>query len=77
MAKRFYEFLCENDHTIEAYVDSETRTINCKICSSKAGRIISSPAINLEGWSGNFPGAANKFDSRHREKLKAEQKANS
>jgi len=77
MAKRFYDFLCKNDHTTEAFVDTECRTVNCKVCSESAKRIISGAAINLEGWSGSFPGAANKFDSRHREKLKAEQKANS
>ena len=42
-----------------------------------AKRKVSAPAIKLEGWSGSFPGAANKFDRIHREKLAAERKANS
>jgi hypothetical protein len=77
MTKRIYEFVCKNDHINEIYVDSAVRTVNCQVCSQDAERMISSPAIKLEGWSGSFPGAANKFDRIHREKLKAEQKANS
>ena len=77
MAKRFYDFLCEQSHITEAYVDSSVRSIKCSTCAEDANRMVSSPAIKLEGWSGHFPGAANKFDHIHREKLKAEQKANS
>ena len=77
MAKRYFDFLCEDDHVHEAFVESEVRTISCKTCSKDAHRMVSSPAIKLEGWSGSFPGAAAKFDRIHREKLKAEQKANS
>lgn len=77
MAKRIYEFLCKNSHISETYVESSVRNIKCNTCSEDAERIVSTPAIKLEGWSGSFPGAANKFDRIHREKLKAEQKANS
>lgn len=77
MAKRFFDFLCRQEHITEAYVDSDVRSIKCHTCEQDADRIISSPAIKLEGWSGSFPGAANKFDRIHREKLKAEQKAKS
>ena len=38
--------------------------------------VISAPSINLEGWSGNFPSSWLKFDQKHRDKLKAERKAN-
>lgn len=77
MTKRFFDFLCEQGHKTEAYIDSEVREINCKVCSQTAKRVVSGAAIKLEGWSGSFPGAAAKFDRIHREKLKAEQKANS
>lgn len=77
MAKRFFDFRCEDSHVSEAFVDAEVRTISCKACSKDAERMVSSPAFKLEGWSGSFPGAAMKFDRIHREKLKAEQKANS
>lgn len=75
--KRIFEFCCEDFHITEAYIDDSVREKECPICSKNAKRVVSSPAIKLEGWSGSFPGAANKFDRIHREKLKAEQKANS
>ena len=74
--KRIYEFVCENGHRTEKLTGYETVSLKCD-CGGSANRVISAPAINLEGWSGRFPGAANKFDCRHRDKLKAEQKANS
>lgn len=77
MAKRIFEFICEQNHITEALVDDESRTIKCRDCSGVATRMISMPAIKLEGWSGSFPGAANKFDRLHRDKLKAELKAKS
>lgn len=77
MAKRIYEFLCKQGHITETLADSSIRTIQCSTCAENADRMVSSPAVKLEGWSGSFPSAAEKFDRIHREKLKAEQKANS
>lgn len=74
--KRMYEFVCENGHRSEKLTGYETVSIQCE-CGGTANRIISAPAISLEGWSGSFPGAAAKFERRHLDKLKAEQKANS
>lgn len=75
--KRMYEFLCDACHsTTEKLTDYEAVDVQCD-CGGKATRKISAPAIKLEGWSGSFPGAANKFDRIHREKLAAERKANS
>jgi len=42
-----------------------------------ANRIVSAPSVNLEGWSGHFPSSWMKFDKKHRDKLKQEQKENS
>ena len=77
MANRYYDFRCESGHIFEAFVDSEVRKMQCKHCSLTAERIVSKPAISLEGWSGSFPGAANRFEKRHTDKLKAELKAKS
>ena len=74
--KRIYEYACENGHRKDALTDYETVSVPCE-CGKAAFRALSAPAIKLEGWSGSFPGAANKFDRRHQDKLKAEQKANS
>lgn len=75
--KRMYEFVCGVcNHTTEKLTGYETVQIQC-MCGENATRKVSAPAIKLEGWSGSFPGAANKFDRIHREKLAAERKANS
>ncbi len=75
--KRMYEFVCGSCHHItEKLTGYETVEVQC-LCGGSAERKISAPAIKLEGWSGSFPGAANKFDRIHREKLAAERKANS
>ena len=76
--KRMYEFVCgECHHITEKLTGYETVNVKCVTCGSSSIRKVSAPAIKLEGWSGSFPGAANKFDRIHREKLAAEQKANS
>jgi len=74
--KRIYDYVCESGHRIEKLADYEAVNVQCD-CGEEAHRVISAPAIKLEGWSGSFPGAANKFDRIHREKLAAERKENS
>jgi hypothetical protein len=68
-----YDFVCENGHKIERYCVYEMQSVQCE-CGGLANRTISAPSINLEGWSGSFPGAAMKFNRKHREKLDAERK---
>jgi putative FmdB family regulatory protein len=76
--RRMYEFVCgECHHVTEKLTGYETVEVQCLACGDTAVRKVSAPAIKLEGWSGSFPGAANKFDRIHREKLSAERKANS
>ena len=74
--KRMYEFVCESGHRIERYVEFEHNIVQCD-CGASAKRAISAPAIKLEGWSGSFPSAHGRFERRHLDKLKTEQKANS
>jgi hypothetical protein len=73
--RRMYEFVCENGHLTESLVAYEVTDLPCW-CGGKSRRIISAAAISLEGWSGHFPSAHGRFDRIHREKLKAERKAN-
>jgi hypothetical protein len=54
------------DHTDERYVDNTTEYTECSICNSKATRMISTPTISLEGYSGSFPGAAAAWEKKHR-----------
>lgn len=72
--KRFYEFQCANDHVSEHYIDEGLRTASCKECGENAIRIISTPRISLEGITGAFPGAADKWVRNRAERLKQEQK---
>lgn len=76
MAKRIFEFVCPQGHISEAYVDSDTRTTQCKECDQTASRIISATSVKLEGVTGAFPGAYHSWERKRAEKLKAEQKKN-
>ncbi len=74
--KRFFDFKCANSHISEQLIDDSLRTISCKKCGEEATRIVSTPRISLEGITGAFPGAADKWVRNRAEKLKQEQKAN-
>jgi hypothetical protein len=76
MTKRYFEFVCEEGHLTEKYIDSEIRQINCSVCDRLAQRIISKPQVRLEGVTGDFPGAAMQWERKRNERLKQEQKAN-
>jgi hypothetical protein len=72
---RVFDFLCPNDHLSEAFVNSDTREINCPVCGQTAMRQMSTPRVSLEGTTGDFPGAAMQWERKRAQKLKAEQKA--
>ena len=74
---RMYDFVCVCGQRMERLTGYETVEVPCGDCGGVALKAISAPKFKLEGWSGNFPSAANQFDRIHREKLKAEQRANS
>lgn len=77
MSKRLFDFLCENSHLTEAFRDDSERTIKCPHCDKEAVRVVSAPNIKLEGITGAFPGAYDKWERVRAEKLKIEQKQNS
>jgi hypothetical protein len=77
MARRFFDFLCENSHKTEAFVDSEEYTVLCKECGSEAKRIVSAPMMKLEGITGSFPSAYDAWERKRAEKLVQERKQNS
>lgn len=70
----FFDFQCEDGHLNEHFVDMNVRNINCKECGKDSVRIISSPQIKLEGITGSFPGAADKWVKKRAEKLQQERK---
>ena len=74
--KRIFEFRCVKDHVTEKLVDDEVRSVECPHCHNEASRIISSPRIRLEGLTGAFPSAADKWARKHEEAARAYQKKN-
>ena len=77
MPRRIFEFLCENNHRTEAFVDTECHATPCKECGSEAVRVVSAPSMKLEGWSGSFPTAADAWVRKRSEKMAVERKQNS
>ena len=74
MARRIFEFVCEDGHLSDKLVDSECRATHCPICDKTAERIISTPMVKLEGVTGDFPGASMQWERKRAEKLTAERK---
>tara|TARA_R110000803_G_scaffold115418_1_gene183884 strand:+ start:1309 stop:1545 length:237 start_codon:yes stop_codon:yes gene_type:complete len=72
--KRMFEFMCADGHVSERFIDDSLRTSPCKECGEAAIRILSTPRISLEGITGAFPGAADKWVKTRAERLKQEQK---
>ncbi len=71
---RVFEFLCPDGHLSEVFVDSFVRQHPCKECGKDAERIVSSGHVRLEGITGAFPGAADKWVRLRADKLKHERK---
>lgn len=70
----FFDFLCDDGHLNEHFVHVAIRELDCKDCGKDSVRIISSPQIKLEGITGSFPGAADKWVKKRAEKLQQERK---
>ena len=77
MALRMFEFLCANSHRIEALVEPSVQELYCSKCGREAAKVISAPAMKLEGWSGSFPTASDAWERKRSEKLAVERKQNS
>jgi len=75
--RRMFEFVCAAEHVTERLIDDSFRTTSCKECGEEAIRMISTPRISLEGITGAFPGAADKWVKTRAERLKQEQKRDS
>lgn len=76
--RRMYEFLCPEHGLQEALRPSETTTIICPRdgCTREAQRAISKPRIRLEGISGSFPTAADRWARVHEEAARVANKRN-
>lgn len=76
MARRLFEFLCEEEHLQERLVSDEVTKLTCEVCGKDSNRIISIPRINLEPFSGDHPSATARWERNRAEKMKIERKRN-
>ena len=72
--KRIFEFKCSQGHVHEAYTDKWEN--ECPACTEVAYRIISAPRIKLDGISGHFPTASDKWARNHEEATRVARKRN-
>ena len=69
--RRFFDFKCEQGHITEHFVESNIRVMVCLECGdSESQRLISTPRVSLDGISGDFPGASDKWVQQRAERLK-------
>lgn len=68
--------MCADGHVTEALRDDSEQSIVCSVCGKEAVKALSSPNIKLEGFSGAFPDAYDRWAKVRAEKLKQEQKRN-
>lgn len=81
MPRLLHDFMCSSEeaHIFEKLVDLE-KTPNpiCPECGELSNRVVlTAPRIELEPFSGNFPGAYDAWTRKRAEKLKQERKQNS
>lgn len=59
--KMLRDYLCTGCNNVtEKYIDTEVLVIDCE-CGSTAHRVIGMPTVKLEGITGAFPGAHDKW----------------
>jgi hypothetical protein len=65
--KRVYEYVCKVHGKFDAFDKQETRYMPkpCPDCGKESGYAVSSPRSALEGLSGDFPTAHDRWATRH------------
>lgn len=74
MPRRLFDFKCTNSHNTEAFVDVDTKEVQCSECGEIATRILSSPRLGLDPICGDFPSATARWAKMRAEKLALERK---
>lgn len=75
--RRMFDFFCDNGHVTERLVDDSVGSITCPECGKDAVKAVSAPTIKLEGFTGAFPDAYDRWARVRAEKLQQEKKQNS
>ena len=60
-----YDWKCKKNHAFEELASSTTKELPCPNCGARAIRQVSAPLAVLEGVTGDFPGAAMKWEKKH------------
>lgn len=69
------EYECLNGHRNEQFVqDAGPQMIDCPVCSKPAVRVMSAPRAQLEGITGDFPGATMAWERKRAEKQKVQER---
>ena len=71
--RQLFTFLCSECQAVTDRYIEYTKEIDCPDCGSRADKIISIPTVRLEGYSGDFPGAAMKWRKKHLQDFKREE----
>lgn len=73
-----YEYECPNGHVTEhlATVTNRAKPHYCNTCGLTAEYKISAPTVKLEGITGAFPGAYDRWEKVRKQKLEQERKKN-
>lgn len=74
MPRRLFDFKCKNSHNTEAFVDVDTKEVQCSGCDELAPRIISPTGIYLEPFSGLHPSSSDRWERVRAEKLAQEKR---
>jgi hypothetical protein len=70
------DFLCDDGHVTEALRDDSEQSIVCPVCGKAAVKTLATPQIKLEGFTGAFPDAYDRWAKVRAERLTKEQKQN-
>ena len=70
------DFRCETGTVFERLVKSDETTVRCN-CGKEAHKVITPVRFKLEGISGHFPTASDKWAKMHEQKTAEERKRNS
>jgi putative FmdB family regulatory protein len=72
--RQMFDFSCKDcGDVMERLVNTSVRDIECE-CGGKATRIMSMPTVKLDGISGDFPGAYNRWASIREERARSNSK---
>jgi hypothetical protein len=79
MGTRVFDFKCQRCSTVaEFFIDTsdwrEGDAVPCPKCNGPAVRQIATPRVKLEGTTGSFPTAADKWEKKREQHMRKEQK---